>query len=363
MGKYNISTELLMRYSMGDTNEEETLKVIQALNNDPELRELYENTMSINEYLAEMEESADILPMMRLAATHQHGLCDVLCEEAILQTHGVELSEIDIPAEARENRWLYEEGTPLHQIGRILEKHGFIVERQFNASITDISFALGFGFDVIVVVSNPQLSTDTEKEDDVNHAILVLSIDHESSTLMLCDPSQGNATFDCPFEQFEDAWKSSYCYLVTAREADERYTPRPIDVSDVELTDDILAIREAIAENAHDVWAQERMNTGWTYGPERNDKKKETPDLIPYSQLPEGEKEFDRIMALSTIKLMKKLGYDIVKHKNTAPYQMMLKRMEAAGEVHRCPTCEHPIFRSQNYCEHCGRKLSYKDFE
>lgn len=362
MKKSTISTELLMRYAKGDTNEKETLQVLQALNTDPELRELYENTMSINDYIAEMEESSEILPMMRLAATHQKGLCDILCEEKILRAHGSEMAEEDIPEEARENRWLYEEGTPLHNVGRVLEQHGFIIERQYNTSLTDLSHALEYGFDVIVIVSNPQL-TDNEEETDVNHAILVLSIDHEASVLTLSDPSLEKDRFECPIQQFLNAWKSSYYYMVTAREADKSYTPRPIDVSDVELNEDILSIREAIAENAHDVWAEQRLKTGWTYGSEQNDQKKETPDLVPYSQLPEGEKEFDRIMALSTIKLMKKLGYDIIKHKNTAAYQMLLKRMEAAGEVHRCPDCEHPIFRTQNYCEHCGRKITYLDFD
>ena len=74
-----------MRFSMGDTNEKETLQVLKALNNDPELRELYESVTSVNNYLAEMEESAEVLPMMRLAAIHQQGLCDILCEEEILR--------------------------------------------------------------------------------------------------------------------------------------------------------------------------------------------------------------------------------------------------------------------------------------
>ena len=362
MENNTISTELLMRFSMGDTNEKETLQVLKALNNDPELRELYESVTSVNNYLAEMEESAEVLPMMRLAAIHQQGLCDILCEEEILRGHNIDFSEDDIPEEARENKWLYEEGTPLHNVGRVLEQHGFIVERQYNASLSDLSRALAYGFDVIVIVSNPQLSSE-DKTSELNHAILVMSTDDEACVLTLCDPSLDKKRYNCSFQQFLEAWKSSYYYMVTAREADKSYTPRPIDVSDVELNEDILAIREAIAENAHDVWAEQRMKTGWSYGPERNDQRKETPDLVPYSQLPEGEKEFDRIMALSTIKLMKKLGYDIVKHKNTAPYQMLIKRLESAGEVYRCPSCEHPIFKTQNYCEHCGRKISYQDFE
>ena len=91
------------------------------------------------------------------------------------------------------------------------------------------------------------------------------------------------------------------------------YNPKPIDLSDVELTEDLNELREAIAENAHDVWAAERQTQGWTYGPTRDDAKRQTPCMVPYSQLPDSEKQFDRDMAVGTIKLLKKLGYDIVK--------------------------------------------------
>ena len=91
------------------------------------------------------------------------------------------------------------------------------------------------------------------------------------------------------------------------------YIPHPIDLSDVELPAHLDALREAIAENTHEVWAAGRMKEGWTYGPERDDKLKKHPDLIPYSDLPEGEKQYDRDTAVNTIKLVIKLGYDLVK--------------------------------------------------
>ena len=76
---------------------------------------------------------------------------------------------------------------------------------------------------------------------------------------------------------------------------------------------DLEELQEAIAENAHDVWAEARIKEGWTYGKERDDAKKQNPDIIPYTALPDSEKEYDRIMAFNTIKLVKKLGFDIVK--------------------------------------------------
>lgn len=57
----------------------------------------------------------------------------------------------------------------------------------------------------------------------------------------------------------------------------------------------------------------ERQSEGWTYGPKRDDEKLETPDMVPYAQLPESEKQYDRIMAEDTLKLLIALGYKITK--------------------------------------------------
>ena len=91
------------------------------------------------------------------------------------------------------------------------------------------------------------------------------------------------------------------------------YTPHPIDTSNITLPADLLALTERIAANVHDVWAQSRINEGWTYGPVRDDKTRQTPCLVPYDQLPEEEKEYDRNTALNTLRLIVKLGYDLVK--------------------------------------------------
>ena len=92
--------------------------------------------------------------------------------------------------------------------------------------------------------------------------------------------------------------------------------PKPQDLSGIELEDELLELREAIAANAHEVWTQTRKLEGWTYGPNRDDENKLHPDLVPYYMLPESEKKYDRQMAISTIKLVKKLGWNIVKRED-----------------------------------------------
>jgi hypothetical protein len=91
------------------------------------------------------------------------------------------------------------------------------------------------------------------------------------------------------------------------------YVPKPIDTSKVELTPDLLKLTEILAENVHDTWAAQRIAEDWTLGLERNDATKEHPCLVPYGELPDIEKEYDRKTAMNTLKAILALGYKIKK--------------------------------------------------
>ena len=91
------------------------------------------------------------------------------------------------------------------------------------------------------------------------------------------------------------------------------YNPNPINTDNIVLSKDLLALTEKIAENVHDVWALNRISQGWVYGEKRDDANKTTPCLVPYSELDEIEKEYDRNTAIGTLKLIVALGYKIEK--------------------------------------------------
>lgn len=91
------------------------------------------------------------------------------------------------------------------------------------------------------------------------------------------------------------------------------YIPRPINTNDVALPEELTALAEEIAKNVHEVWSEGRMKEGWTYGEERDDLTKHHPCLVPYEQLTETEKEYDRRTSQETLKLILKLGFKIVK--------------------------------------------------
>ena len=89
------------------------------------------------------------------------------------------------------------------------------------------------------------------------------------------------------------------------------YIPEPMDLSLVDLPESLIQLSECIAENVHEVWAKARIDEGWTYGEKRDDIHKKHPCLVPYDELPEEEKEYDRNTAMNTIKMVKKLGFRI----------------------------------------------------
>ena len=303
-----ISDELLAAYLEGNTNEHETLEVIKALKADPELRETLEIAMEIDE----TESLAyDVLPMMRLAAESGKNVCSVLCEACILHRRGIPFEEKDLLAIAQKHHWLKPEGSPLHSIGQLLAHYGLMVTRKYDATIEDINKAISLDNDVIVVVDKEKLYQVEDLEDAPNHAVVVRNIQNECVELF--DPSEKNTEVKVTLASFLPAWKESHYYMIRVLQSIEDYEPQPINLDEIELTDELLELREAIAENAHDVWATARIKEGWSYGTERDDAAKKHPDLIPYSSLPDSEKEYDRLMALDTIKLVKKLGFEINK--------------------------------------------------
>lgn len=78
------------------------------------------------------------------------------------------------------------------------------------------------------------------------------------------------------------------------------------------LSEELKNLTELLAKNVHDIWAENRIAQGWTYGEKRDDEKKQHPCLVPYEDLPEEEKLYDRETAMKTIKMIKKLGFQII---------------------------------------------------
>ena len=94
--------------------------------------------------------------------------------------------------------------------------------------------------------------------------------------------------------------------------SEDRYIPDPVRTSDIHLPEDLVALGEDLARNVHEVWAAGRIADGWTKGP-RNDALRQHPCLVPYDELSEEEKDYDRRTSVETLKFILSKGYDIVK--------------------------------------------------
>jgi len=91
----------------------------------------------------------------------------------------------------------------------------------------------------------------------------------------------------------------------------KRYTPQPRDHEQVALPEGLLDNIELLAENVHETWSRKKMDDGWRYGPLADELNKTHPSLVPYEDLPENEKQYDRITAISTLKMVVSLGFSI----------------------------------------------------
>ena len=313
--KNHISDELLAAFLDGNTNAEDTMRVLNAAEQDMELQEIIRIASEVDEDMA-ITIKPTIIPMTAMAAKKKETyLCDIECEEFVLHQFGIEVTHKSLLDTAYKNCWLKDKGMPLYNIGRLLEKNNLPVSRRYNSTIEEVVRLLSAGNQLIAVVDDTLLgNAQSSANQHPNHAVAISSISVETDEIILFNPNTDEELTKYSLKLFLEAWRQSNNYLVVINTTDKFiYEPSPIGLDDVELSEDLSELQEAIAENAHEIWAKNRRDQGWSYGLERNDQKKETPDMIPYCNLPESEKLYDREMAMQTLKLVKKLGFEIVK--------------------------------------------------
>jgi len=310
--KHNhISDEELAAYLDGNVSEKEMAKILSSLGDNPEVAEILSLSPRIDRKVANAQNR--LLPMWALAASNPENLCSFECETFILKHLGYDIDNWSLLEEAKANNWVREEGTPLHHVGRLLELKGLYVERKYDVSIELLEQAVDSGKQVIAVIDKNVIDGLGNAKQPSYHAIYVTWVENGAVEYLNLDTL---LEVGINKNVFRKAWKASGNYMVTASKVAGGYNPQPINVEDINLDANLEDLTEAIAENAHDIWARARMDEGWTYGTVRNDKLKQHPDLIPYSQLSDNEKEYDRLMAMNTLRLVRRLGFDIINRNN-----------------------------------------------
>jgi len=372
-----ISDELFDRFMEGETTPEETMTVLEALKTDKELMNMYISVKRFDAMMAVDDDNS--LPLEKKAAKDADNLCDIICERFILKTRCPE--KYSLLSEAKDEqtflamandfdgetwvsinsghmsslkgiKWLTSQGVALYNVGRILEGYGLSVTRQFEATVENLKQLLNRGESLIAVVNEEALSDVSAKGTEPNHAVCILEI--YGNRIVLFNPQNGDGVEEeYSLSVFEEAWAASKNYVVAVGDKEIKvYEPHPINLDEIDLNPDIEDLIEPIAENLHDIWAQTRMNDGYCYGPENNSDPEKGPltnkDLRPYSELPDTEKEYDRKMAIGTLKLTSRLGFKIIR---TNP-----------EDGYMCPVCNKRIELDMSFCPYCGRELELNDF-
>lgn len=313
MEKINLTDEIIAAFLDGNASGEETKAILAQANANPRFRE----------YLTIVAGDENVIPMLAMAAEGEgDSLCNVRCERFVLEKFGIIKTEEELSEKALSADWLKDGGTPLFRIGSLCAEYGLCVSRKYYSTLDDIRVALEQDSSVIVAVDGGELEKDSilETIEDKyigqipDHSLVVLSLEDD---IVVYNPMIGTEPQRIARDRFIDAWRDSRYYMVSVNTIDKvvkTYKPAPLDLSEVTLPEELDELTEAISENTHEIWSKGRMAEGWTWGPERNDSDKKHPDLLPYSALPDGEKEYDRITAMNAIKLVLRLGYRIEKN-------------------------------------------------
>ena len=213
-----ISDELLAAYLDGNTSEEETKQVLQALMKDKQLQEVLNVALQVEDKASLIPLQSEVLPMLQMAALSGENICAVLCELFILQRHHIPYNEENLVNTAKQEGWLKPEGTPLYCIGNLLELSGLEVKRQYDSTINDLKQTLEDDDDVVVGVDREKLYADeNDPEDLTNHAIVVTAINDNCVTIF--DPYKKPEIISIPLPEFMDAWKESRFYMVRTLKA------------------------------------------------------------------------------------------------------------------------------------------------
>ena len=155
--KYQISDELLAAFLDGNTNAEDTMRVLNAAEQDMELQEIIRIASEVDEDMA-ITIKPTIIPMTAMAAKKKETyLCDIECEEFVLHQFGIEVTHKSLLDTAYKNCWLKDKGMPLYNIGRLLEKNNLPVSRRYNSTIEEVVRLLSAGNQLIAVVDDTLL--------------------------------------------------------------------------------------------------------------------------------------------------------------------------------------------------------------
>uniref|UniRef100_A0A8C3QTN9 Ryanodine receptor 2 n=1 Tax=Cyanoderma ruficeps TaxID=181631 RepID=A0A8C3QTN9_9PASS len=106
------------------------------------------------------------------------------------------------------------------------------------------------------------------------------------------------------------------------------YKPAPMDLSFIKLTPSQEAMVDKLAENAHNVWARDRIRQGWTYGIQQDVKNRRNPRLVPYALLDDRTKKSNKDSLREAVRTLLGYGYNL-----EAPDQDHATRLDVCSGI------------------------------
>lgn len=340
-----ISDELLVLFVEGRTTIEESAAILAAAKDDLDIRYYIETAIEdgifFKTHVAENASSTPVCqlyninirqhPVMRAAASSEANDCVVKCEAFVLSKFRKDSQYKKLYKEARRHDWLRKEGTPLYNIGRLLELALLSVSRKFGGTLDEMQSELNGNCSIIVALNADRLLNPKKRSSAVcDHAVVVTEINQDEGYVELYDPQSGNQTDRYSLDTFLRAWKPSKNFFVSIIERGVRpYTPHPEYVAHIKLPEDIVPIADMLAENAHEIWAKDRLAEAETKKAKgKNVNPYADPFMKPFHELTKRQRKTDYTSALNTIKLLYKLGFYITKDKTSEFEYQSNKRNE-----------------------------------
>ncbi len=117
-----------------------------------------------------------------------------------------------------------------------------------------------------------------------------------------------------PWDQLSEKMKESNRHYadhigIKLSAIDHRIEPlRDWEAVDYKFTETDI---ETMALMEHERWCQELRRGGWNYGPERDDARKTHPALVPWTDLPENEKDKNREFIRDLPQLLSRAGFQV----------------------------------------------------
>ena len=348
MANIIITDELLALFLEGKTTIKESAAILFAAKDDLDVRYVLESGLDSGS-IWELEVSANPslsvcklytlnarnIPVMRLAASSETNDCVVKCEQYVLSFFEKEADYQTLLRESRKHDWLRKDGTPLYNIGRLLELDKLSVARRFGGSLEMLQKEIEGGCAIIVALNAESLTTKKKRSTaEANHAVVVLDVNLTEGYVEVYDPLSSSPTDTYTFSDFTRAWKCSKSFWVSVVERGIRpYIPHPENVEHIKLPDEVAPLADMLAENAHDIWAKDRLAEAEKKKAKGKDVNPyDDPYMMPFMELPSEKKTTDYLSSLNTIKLLYKLGFEIVKGDKTTSFEYKPNVRTADGQ-------------------------------